>query len=37
MVKAGWVKTYKVGDEPAKLDLVFQSLDTAVKANELSD
>jgi predicted phage terminase large subunit-like protein len=37
MVKTAWFKTYKVGEEPAKFDLVFQSWDTAVKANELSD
>jgi len=37
MVKLAWFKTYKVGDEPAKFDLIFQSWDTAVKATELSD
>jgi predicted phage terminase large subunit-like protein len=37
MVKTAWFKTYKVGEEPAKFDLIFQSWDTAVKANELSD
>jgi predicted phage terminase large subunit-like protein len=37
MVKMAWFKTYKVVDEPAKFDLVFQSWDTAVKATELSD
>ena len=37
MVKLAWFKTYKVGDEPAKFDMVFQSWDTAVKATELSD
>ena len=37
LVKAEWFKTYKVGEEPAKFDLVFQSWDTAVKATELSD
>jgi predicted phage terminase large subunit-like protein len=37
MVKLGWFKTYKVGEQPAKFDLVFQSWDTAVKATELSD
>jgi predicted phage terminase large subunit-like protein len=37
MVKLGWFKTYKEGDQPAKFDLIFQSWDTAVKANELSD
>lgn len=37
MVKLSWFKTYKVGEEPAKFDLIFQSWDTAVKATELSD
>jgi predicted phage terminase large subunit-like protein len=37
MVKLAWFKTYKVGDEPARFDLIFQSWDTAVKATELSD
>jgi predicted phage terminase large subunit-like protein len=37
MVKLTWFKTYKVGEEPAKFDMVFQSWDTAVKATELSD
>jgi predicted phage terminase large subunit-like protein len=37
MVKAEWFKTYKVGDAPAKFDLIFQSWDTAVKATELND
>jgi phage terminase large subunit-like protein len=37
MVKLAWFKTCKVGDEPAKFDMVFQSWDTAVKATELSD
>ena len=37
MVKLAWFKTYKVGDESSKFDLVFQSWDTAVKATELSD
>lgn len=37
MVKLDWLKTYKVGEEPAQFDLVFQSWDTAVKATELSD
>jgi predicted phage terminase large subunit-like protein len=37
MVKLAWFKTYKVGDEPAKFNLVFQSWDTAVKVTELSD
>jgi predicted phage terminase large subunit-like protein len=37
MVKLAWFKTYKVGDEPAKFDMIFQSWDTAVKATELSD
>jgi hypothetical protein len=37
MVKLAWFKTYRVGDDPAKFDLVFQSWDTAGKATELSD
>jgi predicted phage terminase large subunit-like protein len=37
MVKLDWFKTYKEGEQPAKFELVFQSWDTAVKANELSD
>jgi len=37
MVKLDWFKTYKVGEQPAKFDLVFQSWDTAVKATELSN
>jgi len=37
MVKAAWFKRYKVGEEPAKFDLVFQSWDTAGKATEFSD
>jgi predicted phage terminase large subunit-like protein len=37
MVKLAWFKTYKVGEEPGKFDLVFQSWDTAVKATQLSD
>jgi len=37
IVKLAWFKTYKVGDEPAQFDLVFQSWDTAVKATQLSD
>jgi predicted phage terminase large subunit-like protein len=37
MVKLAWFKTYKVGEEPAKFDLVFQSWDTAGKATELSN
>jgi predicted phage terminase large subunit-like protein len=37
MVKLAWFKTYKVGEEPAKFDMIFQSWDTAVKATELSD
>jgi hypothetical protein len=37
MVKLAWFKTYKVGDEPAKFDMVFQSWDTAVKATQLCD
>ena len=37
MVKLAWFKTYKVGEEPSKFDMVFQSWDTAVKATELSD
>src|SRR3984957_1013982 len=37
MVKLEWFKTYKIDDLPAKFDLIFQSWDTAVKANELSD
>jgi predicted phage terminase large subunit-like protein len=37
MVKLSWFKTYQVGTEPAKFDMVFQSWDTAVKATELSD
>jgi hypothetical protein len=37
MVKLEWFKTYKDGEEPAEFDLVSQSWDTAVKANELSD
>jgi predicted phage terminase large subunit-like protein len=37
MVKLSWFKTYKVGEEPGKFDRVFQSWDTAVKANELSN
>jgi predicted phage terminase large subunit-like protein len=37
MVKLAWFKTYKVGEQPARFDRVFQSWDTAVKATELSD
>jgi len=37
LVKTAWFRTYRVGEEPAKFDLIFQSWDTAVKANELSD
>jgi predicted phage terminase large subunit-like protein len=37
MVKLAWFKTYKVGEEPVKFDLVFQSWDTAVKVTQLSD
>lgn len=37
LVKLAWFKTYKVGEQPAKFDLVFQSWDTAVKATQLSD
>ena len=37
MVKLAWFKTYKIGEEPAKFDLIFQSWDSAVKATELSD
>ncbi len=37
MVKLEWFKTYKVGEQPARFDLVFQSWDTAGKANELSN
>ncbi len=37
MVKLAWFKTYKVGEEPAEFDVVFQSWDTAVKATELND
>jgi predicted phage terminase large subunit-like protein len=37
MVKLAWFKTYKVGEQSAKFDLVFQSWDTAVKATELSN
>jgi predicted phage terminase large subunit-like protein len=37
MVKTAWFKTYKVGEEPEKFDLVFQSWDTAVKASELNN
>jgi predicted phage terminase large subunit-like protein len=37
MVKLAWFKTYKVGETPAKFDMVLQSWDTAVKATELSD
>jgi len=37
MVKLTWFKTYKVGDQPARFDRVFQSWDTAVRAKELSD
>jgi predicted phage terminase large subunit-like protein len=37
MVKLAWFKTYKVGEEPSKFDLIFQSWDSAVKATELSD
>ena len=37
MVKLAWFKTYKVREQPANPDLVFQSWDTAVKATQLSD
>jgi predicted phage terminase large subunit-like protein len=37
MVKLGWFRTYKDGEEPAKFDLVFQSWDTAVKVKDLND
>ena len=37
MVKAGWFKTYKQSDLPAKYETVVQSWDTANKATELSD
>jgi predicted phage terminase large subunit-like protein len=37
LVKLAWFKTYKVGEEPAKFELIFQSWDSAVKATELSD
>ena len=37
MVKLAWFKTYKVGEEPARFDVVIQSWDTAVKVNQLSD
>jgi predicted phage terminase large subunit-like protein len=37
MIKLAWFKTYKVGEDPARFDLVFQSWDTAVKATQLSD
>jgi len=36
MVKLAWFKAYKVGEQPAKFDLVFQSWDTAAKADELN-
>lgn len=36
MVKLGWFQFYKVGEEPAEFDLVFQSWDTAVKVTQLS-
>jgi predicted phage terminase large subunit-like protein len=37
MVKSEWFNTYLPGTESSKFDLVFQSWDTANKANELSD
>ncbi len=37
MVKLAWFKTYKIGEEPGKFDLIFQSWDSAVKVTELSD
>lgn len=37
MVKLAWFKTYNVGEQPAKFDLIFQSWDTAAKVDELND
>ena len=37
IVKSAWFKTFKVGDEPGKFDLVFQSWDTAAKDKEESN
>jgi predicted phage terminase large subunit-like protein len=37
LVKTGWFKTYKVGEQPENFDLKFQSWDTAVTESDLSD
>jgi predicted phage terminase large subunit-like protein len=37
MVKAGWLKFYEPGSEPATFSRTFQSWDTANKAGELND
>jgi predicted phage terminase large subunit-like protein len=37
MVKQEWFKTYVVGDEPSRFELILQSWDTANKSTELSD
>jgi predicted phage terminase large subunit-like protein len=37
MVKAGWLKFYEPGSEPATFDRTFQSWDTANKVGELND
>lgn len=37
LVKAEWFKTYTAADVPPKLEMIFQSWDTANKPTELSD
>jgi predicted phage terminase large subunit-like protein len=37
MIKAGWLKFYEPGKEPAKFQRIFQSWDTANKAGEMND